>query len=156
MKSGAFYSEENYSPSESVGYLMRAAWQSLLKNIDMQMQTLDLTGMQWTPLLLIASGTCDTVAGCAKAGFSDAGAMTRMLDRLEAKGLLLRVRSEVDRRVVHLALTPSGSEVAKQIPALIVAVLNQHLRGFSEAEFVMLKDMLQRFTQNARDPLERS
>jgi len=51
-----FYTEENYTPGESVGYLMRGAWQSLLKNIDTEMQTLDLTGMQWGPLLLIAKG----------------------------------------------------------------------------------------------------
>jgi DNA-binding HxlR family transcriptional regulator len=38
----------------------------------------------------------------------DAGAITRMLDRLEAKGLVERVRSETDRRVVHVRLTEAG------------------------------------------------
>lgn len=143
-----FYSEETYTPGESVGYLLRGAWQSLLKNIDTEMQLLDLTGMQWGPLLLIEKGCCDTVAACARASYSDSGAMTRMLDRLEAKGLLCRVRNVADRRVVNLALTDAGREVTKQIPAHLIKVLNQHLHGFSEDEFELFKNMLRRFTAN--------
>ncbi len=143
-----FYSEETYTPSESVGYLMRGAWQALFKNIDSEMQTLDLTGMQWGPLLLIAKGACNTVAGCARASYSDCGAMTRMLDRLEGKGLVCRVRSQEDRRVVHVELTAAGQEITKQIPAHLVGVLNQHLQGFSVAEFELFKNMLKRFTEN--------
>ena len=79
-----FYSEENYTPEESVGYLMRGAWQALLKTIDAEMQILDLTGLQWGPLLLVAKGCCDSVAACARASYTDSGAMTRMLDRLDA------------------------------------------------------------------------
>ncbi|MDR3391133.1 MAG: MarR family transcriptional regulator [Sulfuriferula sp.] len=143
-----FYCEATYTPSESVGYLLRGAWQSLLKNIDAEMQTLDLTGMQWGPLFLIAKGCCDTVAGCARASYSDSGAMTRMLDRLEAKGLVCRERNIEDRRVVNLALTDAGQEIARQIPGHLIKVLNLHLQGFSEAEFEQFKGLLRRFTEN--------
>ncbi len=156
MENPAFYSAESYTPEESVGYLMRGAWQSLLKNIDAEMQVLDLTCMQWGPLLFLANGSCDTVAGCARASFSDSGAMTRMLDRLEAKGLLIRVRNETDRRVVNLALTQAGEVVARQIPALLVKVLNHHLQGFSRDEFDLFKNMLRRFAGNGARPFDAS
>lgn len=143
-----FYSEENYTPEESVGYLMRGAWQALLKNIDAEMQILDLTGMQWGPLLLVAKGCCDSVATCARASYTDSGAMTRMLDRLETKGLLRRIRSLEDRRVVNIELTQAGREITQRIPAHLVKVLNQHLRGFNEAEFMQFKQLLRRFTAN--------
>lgn len=149
-----FYSEEGYTPEESVGYLMRGAWQALLKNIDAEMQVLDLTCMQWGPLLLIAKGSCNTVAGCARASYSDSGAMTRMLDRLEAKDLLIRVRNETDRRVVNLELTPAGEEIARQIPAHLVKVLNHHLQGFSREEFDLFKNMLRRFAGNGALPVD--
>jgi len=151
---GKFYSEENYTPSESVGYLMRGAWQALFKNIDAEMHTLELTGMQWGPLLLIAKGACNTVAGCARASYSDCGAMTRMLDRLEAKGLVSRVRSLEDRRVVNLELTQAGQEIAKQIPVHLADVLNQHLHGFSVAEFEIFKNMLRRFAENGQQEMK--
>lgn len=98
--------------------------------------------------MLIAKGACNTVAGCARASYSDSGAMTRMLDRLEAKGLVCRVRNMDDRRVVNLELTEAGQQIAKQIPAHLVGVLNQHLHGFSVAEFELFKNMLRRFTEN--------
>ncbi|MHB1245612.1 MAG: MarR family winged helix-turn-helix transcriptional regulator [Sulfuriferula sp.] len=146
-----FYSADNYTPEESVGYLIRGAWQALLKNIDAEMQILDLTCMQWGPLLLIAKGCCDNVATCAQANYTDSGAMTRMLDRLENKGLLRRVRNLEDRRVVNIELTQAGLEVTQKIPAHLVKVLNRHLQDFSEVEFQLFKQMLRRFTANGSD-----
>ncbi len=148
------YDENTYTPSESVGYLIRGAWQTLLKNIDTEMHGLDLTGMQWGPLLFIANSSCNTVTDCAIASFSDSGAMTRMLDRLEAKGFVYRVRNSQDRRIVNIELTEPGKDIARQIPARLVRVLNHHLQGFSVAELDMFKDMLRRFTENGNVSME--
>jgi DNA-binding MarR family transcriptional regulator len=142
------YDPASYTPDQSVSYLMKLATQTFLRNMDSEMQALDLTGMQWGPLMLIARGHCDTVAGCARASFSDCGAMTRMLDRLEHKGLLRRVRSTRDRRVIHLELTAPGDAVAQQIAPKLVAVLNQHLQGFSVKEVEQFKSLLRRYTVN--------
>ncbi len=143
-----FYCVDSYTTEESIGYLMKGAWLTLLKTIDTEMQPLELTGMQWGPLFLISKGRCDTVASCAQASYSDSGAMTRMLDRLETKGLVNRVRSATDRRVVNLELTLAGQSISQQIPARLVKVLNQHLQGFSEDEFELFKNMLRRFAEN--------
>lgn len=143
----SFYDGTQYCKDQSVGFLMKRSLAVLVRNLEHQMQALDLTGTQWHPLLHIHQG-CDTVAGCAREMQTDAGAMTRMLDRLEAKGLLVRERSSSDRRVVNLALTPRGAEVAAQIPHVLAAVLNEHLRGFSADEFAQLLRLLQRFIDN--------
>jgi len=142
-----FYDGAHYNKDTSVGFLLKRGLAVLLRNLEHELQALDLTGAQWHPLLHIHLG-CDTVAACAREMQTDAGAMTRMLDRLEAKGLLLRERSSSDRRVVNLALTPRGAEIAAQIPYVIAAVLNQHLRGFSADEFRQLLRLLQRFIDN--------
>jgi DNA-binding MarR family transcriptional regulator len=90
------------------------------------------------------------VAELARECHLDAGAMTRMLDRLEAKGLCTRSRSETDRRVVNIALTPAGSQAATEIPGVLCAVLNGHLSGLSADEFATLKSLLQRVLQNTK------
>jgi DNA-binding MarR family transcriptional regulator len=64
--------------------------------------------------------------------------MTRTLDRLEAKGLCERLRSEKDRRVVNIQLTPQGNVAASTIPSLLSTIQNAHLVGFSAAEFQSL------------------
>lgn len=142
-----FYDGTQYCKEQSVGFLMKRSLSVLVRNLEHQMQALDVTGTQWHPLLHVHQG-CDTVAACAREMQTDAGAMTRMLDRLEAKGLLVRERSCSDRRVVNLALTPRGTEVAAQIPHVLAEVLNEHLRGFSPKEFAQFLTLLQRFIDN--------
>ena len=46
--------------------------------------------------------------------------ITPLLDNLHAKGLLERVRSSHDRRVVNVALLPAGKEMADRIRECIV------------------------------------
>jgi DNA-binding MarR family transcriptional regulator len=74
----------------------------------------------------------------------DAGAMTRLLDRLEKKQLCRRVRSTEDRRVVQVELTSEGSAAIAGVPAVLAEVMNLHLAGFSKDEWQTLKSLLQR------------
>ena len=78
----------------------------------------------------------------------DAGALSRALDKLEAKGLVHRVRSTVDRRVVQVALTDAGRRQAQVVPPVLSSVLNAHLKGFTEAEWHTLIDLLSRMVAN--------
>ena len=133
---------------ESVGYLIKVASQKIQRNLDSELQPYGLTSPQWAPLLVLSKGRADTVAGCARAIGVDTGAMTRMLDRLEAKGFITRNRSVDDRRIVRVELTKEGHEIVKLIPPSICHVLNQHLHGFSEKEFETFKDLLRRFVTN--------
>lgn len=135
-------------PHAQVGRLMKLVMSSLVRNIDLRMQPLELTAMQWEPLLLLSLGRADTVAALARESDMDCGAMTRMLDRLEAKGLVRRHRSEADRRVVNLALTDKGREAAGAIPPVIRQELARHLKDFPEPEIALLTNMLQRMLDN--------
>ena len=78
----------------------------------------------------------------------DAGSMTRLLDRLEKKGLCKRVRSTEDRRVVRVELTPEGEAAIVEVPAVLSEVLNAHLAGFSETEWHTLRGYLQRMLES--------
>ena len=90
-----------------------------------------------------------TVAELARGCQLDAGAMTRLLDRLEAKALCRRVRSVADRRVVNIELTEEGSVAAVGIPVVLSRVQNAMLAGFSAEEFEALKGFLRRMLANA-------
>ena len=95
-----------------------------------------------------SSGGETTVACLARDLETDPASMTRALDRLEAKGLVVRERSTTDRRVVQLALTEEGRTVAALVPAVLSEVLNGHLTGFSHAEWQSLLGMLRRMLVN--------
>ena len=147
-KPAAHYTGETYSVDDSYGYLLRQVQASLLRHIERRVTTLDLTAQQWSPLFLMAQGKGDTAAALARARDTDTGAMTRMLDRLERKGLVQRKRSAGDRRVVHLEVTAEGRRAIARVPFAISDVLNLHLAGFSEREIRQLKRFLRRMIEN--------
>src|SRR5665647_1562613 len=111
-----FYHPGDYVPENSVGYLMRRVLSTVAHEVERQLEASDLTNAQWFPLFKLYLGKTSTVAELARECQLDCGAMTRLLDRLEAKGLCRRVRSVADRRVVNIELTAAGREAAAGIP----------------------------------------
>jgi DNA-binding MarR family transcriptional regulator len=144
-----FYRADGYCTNDSVGYLMRRVLLALTQDTDKRLEPHGLTHAQWGPLFMLRKAGTATVAEIARELRIDPGAMTRLLDRLEAKGLCKRVRSTDDRRVVNLALTPEGEEAAAMIPVALAEVMNAHLAGFSKSEWQTLKGLLQRMLDNA-------
>jgi DNA-binding MarR family transcriptional regulator len=144
----AFYRAQGYRPEDSVGYLMRRVLSGLAHEIEHQLEASDLTNAQWLPLLKLYMCQGSTVAELARGCELDAGAMTRLLDRLEAKGLCRRVRSVADRRVVNIELTEEGRAAAVGIPVVLSGVQNACLAGFSAEEFETLKGFLRRMLAN--------
>ncbi|MFO1274688.1 MAG: MarR family transcriptional regulator [Sphaerotilus natans] len=145
------YDSSTYRPERSLGLLMRRVLGSVLQEADRRLAEHDLTHAQWMPLfklLKCCAGDSVTVASLARDLDVDPAAVTRMLDRLEVKGLVRRERSTSDRRVVQLVLTEAGREVAEKVPPVLVDVLNAHLAGFRPEEFEMLMSLLQRMLAN--------
>jgi DNA-binding MarR family transcriptional regulator len=131
---------------------IKAVMSSLLRRVDAHMQPLELTGMQWEPVMMLWLKRADTVAGLARVSQVGVASMTRMLDRLEDKDLLRRERSATDRRVVNLHLTPKGKRIANRIWPIVVEGMHVHLDGFKKEELNQLSDLLGRMLANgARD-----
>ena len=145
-----FYRTEGYRAEDSVGYLMRRIISLVGQDIEREMEETGLTNAQWVPLLKLHLGTASTVAELARQCELDAGSMTRLLDRLEAKQLCVRVRSKDDRRVVNLELTDAGRTAAGEIPKILCRVQNTHLAGFSVDEWLVLKGFLRRILDTAQ------
>lgn len=137
--------------ARSVGHRLVRAVSLLRREADARMAAHGLTDAQWKPLWLLYVGRATTPAELAREMDTDAGAMTRLLDRLEAKGLLARTRSATDRRVVQLALSEAGHSVAAQVPAVLATVNQDLLRGFSEADRQTLDQLLDRLLANAAE-----
>lgn len=139
-------------PHRMICRQMKMVMNSLVRRVDAHMQPLELTGMQWEPVMLLWLKRADTVAGLARVSQMGVPSMTRMLDRLEEKDLLRRERSELDRRVVNLHLTAKGKKVANKIWPIVVEGMHVHLDGFKKEELNQLSDLLGRMLANgARD-----
>jgi len=60
--------------------------------------------------------------------------ITRLVDKLETKGLLKRIRSKADRRVVQLRITPAGLDLLRQMDQPIGEAVAEAMRGLEEAD----------------------
>lgn len=142
------YDGRRYDVARSIGHQVVSLTNLMRREVEQRMAALDLTDAQWKPLWLLVSGRADTAQEMARLLDLDAGAITRLIDRLEAKGLVARERSGADRRVVHLRLTDAGRTAAAGVPHVLAAVNNDFLRGFTQAEWQQLQDLLARLTAN--------
>ena len=151
-----FYEPVGLCADESVGWLMKRALISIAQAADRRLEPKGITHAQWAALFMLRTCRASTVAELARETHSDPGAMTRLLDRLEAKGFCRRHRSTDDRRVVRVELTPEGQVAAQDVPIVLAQVLNEHLAGFSKTEWSQLKDMLRRMVVNGEAAEARS
>ncbi|MDW3687029.1 MarR family transcriptional regulator [Cupriavidus sp. CV2] len=137
-----------YRMGESIGYLMARAKNVLSHGVEQEVDGLDITHAQATCLMMLAAGRGSTVTDLGRELNCDMGSVTRLLSRLEKRGLIERQRSDADRRVVDLSITPAGQVLVDQLPQLYCRVLNRHFRGFSEAELQTFRSMLLRIIGN--------
>ena len=150
------YDSESYEPRKSLGHLLGRVRGEMLSALDRELAAderlaaLDVTAAQVIILGSLASGEGVKSASDLCKGISyDAGAMTRMIDRLESKGLIRRSRSPEDRRLVYLELTDEGRATYPRMRVIGMTVLNRLLRGFSKSEARQLEGFLHRMLENA-------
>jgi DNA-binding MarR family transcriptional regulator len=145
------YNADTTPLESSLGYYLTKARNVLVERTDRAVAPLGLTAQQIGVIVMLSSRRASTPFELSRAMSYDSGSMTRLLDRLEKKGFVVRTRSDADRRMVQLELTPQGHEAARQLPGLGAAVLNEQLRGFSAAEHATLIELLSRFIANGLD-----
>jgi DNA-binding MarR family transcriptional regulator len=81
-----------------------------------------LTPAQYDLLFpLLDAGDALGLRELARAAGVSAPTATRMVDGLEARGLVTRERSAEDRRAVRLALTEAGADAVRERRALLLA-----------------------------------
>jgi DNA-binding MarR family transcriptional regulator len=74
--------------------------------------------------------------------------MTRLLDRLERKGLLRRLPHPQDRRSIIIEVTEQGRAVVPRLPVIFGTVSIRVFAGFSTAEVAQVSGMLHRMRDN--------
>ena len=80
-----------------------------------QLKHHDITWPQWMVLNVLDEGIANTPAVIASQLGADRSGITRLLDRLENKGFILREHDRLDRRSIKLKMTPKGKKLMAEI-----------------------------------------
>ena len=70
--------------------------------------------------------------------------VTRLLARLESRGLVTRARAEHDRRVVEVGITDGGLELLQRLDAPVDATIERVTSHLTGAELATLSGLLER------------
>ena len=152
---GTIYESDNYEPSRSVAYLVSQVRTELLAALDRELTAdrhvadIGVTAAQFVVISRLAAERKKSASDLCKEMSYDAGAMTRMIDRLESKGLIRRARCPQDRRLVYLEMTEQGRAVYPRLRELSMSIQNRFLRGFSRTDARQLEGLLGRMLENA-------
>lgn len=107
----------------------------------------DLTFSQFIAIKKLATGTAG-VTDLARAADLNPGAMTRLLDKLEARGLLVREADPSDRRALHIRLTDAGMAMWRDIDQCGQRVRECALRGMDDATRAQLTRLIEQVRDN--------
>jgi MarR family transcriptional regulator, multiple antibiotic resistance protein MarR len=145
---------EAHPPEEAPGVrtLITRARSALLTSFDTELEPFGVTGAQFEVLKNLVRSDNETAASLCRALHYDTGSMTRMLDRLQEKGLVSRERDTSDRRLVLLRLTDAGERLIPKIRPALRRALRRHLVGFTPEEVESLKRYLGRLIENGQRP----
>ena len=77
-----------------------------------------VTVAQWSVLITVYRGDAVTPLEIARFIDVDPGSLTRLLDRMEDKGLIQRWPVDGDRRSIRIALTPHAAALTPRLAAL--------------------------------------
>jgi DNA-binding MarR family transcriptional regulator len=152
------YDNASFQAGRHVGALVSRVKVEMLAALDRELAQdkrlapLEMSAAQYIIVANLAAGPGEpkSAADLCKVISYDAGAMTRMLDRLEAKGLIRRTRSSQDRRLMNLELTEEGRAAFPRMREISMANANRFLRGFTKAEARQLESLLNRMLENAQ------
>ncbi|SDG26627.1 MarR family winged helix-turn-helix transcriptional regulator [Phytopseudomonas seleniipraecipitans] len=143
------FDRERFSLQHSPGHLIALINQLKDRLLERHLADHDVTAAQFKIVLLISQERASNSADLVRLLSLDSGAMTRMLDRLEQKGLLTRERSIEDRRQVRLTLTESGKALGVRVPQIAADATNELTGCLSRSELDEFQRLLKKMLMAA-------
>jgi DNA-binding MarR family transcriptional regulator len=106
-----------------------------------------ITGPQLWALKIIRENGGLSLGDLSQKMYVHPSTISGLMDRLEKKGYVLRDRSQHDRRVVKVDLTPKGSRLAKNAPNPIQGRMIFGLRNLKEEELYRIYDSVRKLVE---------
>ena len=126
-----WYPQKSMKPIDQVLTSLRRVIRAIDLHSKQLVKTASVTGPQLRLLQLIRSQGDATASELSEAMSLSQATVTSILDRLEDRGLIERVRSSTDKRKVHPRLTESGNRLLDKAPA---ALQDNFVRKFDQLQ----------------------
>ncbi len=134
---------ENYLP-----YLLNRAGARIAEAFGQEMRPLGATLQMWRVLAALRERDGRRMGDLADTTSIEVSTLTRLVDGMERKGLVIRRRATDDARAIVLHVTAAGRRLTGRILPIAERYESVALAGFDEREASILKGALRRLHAN--------
>ena len=106
-----------------------------------------ITGPQLWALKTISQNESLSLSDLGKRMYLHPSTITGVIDRLEKKRYVTRIRDQVDRRVIYVQLTAEGKRLAKRAPNPAQGKMIYGLKNLKRRELNLIYDSLQKLVE---------
>lgn len=111
-----------------------------------------VTGEEWALLLILNRHDSLTPRDLSELTLRDPTTVSRLIDRLERKGLVERMRQRKDRRIVDVAITAAGRDQFADLAAIAKGVIAMSMKGVSAEDATLVIHILKKMSENLSGP----
>lgn len=130
-------------PEESVFVEMARTLDMLSRGVTQLLRAVDLSGPQYNVLRILRGAPEGLLSGqVAERMITRDPDITRLLDRLEKRGLVVRLRQEEDRRRILVRISPEGLDLLARLDPPICQVHRGQLGHLGPARIRQLQSLL--------------
>ncbi len=137
-----------YILDESLGFIINRTNQKLSNYLTRKFKPYDITPEQWGVLNRLWEKDGISQKEISEITIKDQTTLTRILDKLETKGLIKRQTSPDDRRSFLIFLTDAGRSIEDILVPIAYEALDDALQGLSGEEIKQLKVLLNKIFVN--------
>lgn len=119
---------------ESLGFVINKTALALKKALEKNLKPVGLTAVQFAILKRLWEEDGLSQKEIADRTFKNGAEITLLVDKLVAKGLVIRDRDMQDRRAYRIVLTQKGRALETEVVAIAVDTLKQSLKGVDDAD----------------------
>jgi len=134
--------------NECINFLLTKAQHTVFNYLKAELVQFDVTPVQYGILKCLWDENGQTPKQISKALSLDGSTITGIIDRMENKGLIMRIASKEDRRTLNVYLTNNGFLLSKPVNKIIEEVNEKILIKFSPEEQNQLKKYLKLISNN--------
>ena len=133
---------------DSIPYLIARAGLRMGQSFTRELRTFDLTLTEWRVCSTLHHLPHQRLSDVALNTSTEPSTLSRVVDGLLRRGLLLRDRSGDDARALALSLTPEGVAITQRLIPMAQLYERVSLNGFTPEQAEQLRQMLRRLYDN--------
>ena len=136
--------KEEFNIQESFGFHFNVIFSHIKRVMETKLKPYGLTHLQFSILMNLYKNNASTQKEILQYTNGDEASITRLIDRLELKGYISRVKCESDKRKKKIILTKSGISLIEEATKCAIEVNKELIKDLQSDEVKELLRLLQK------------